>query len=1089
MSESNATRRRQRRKTPDAWRKLGRSAALLLALVGAAVAVLPASALAQSANIGYRDQHFSGTGTAVTGAKPESKLWFNDGSWWASMWDETLADNYIFRRNAATETWVNTGVVIDTRGGTRADALWDGTKLYVASHGFSNTGSAGLNTNLYRYSYDPVAKRYTPDPGFPVAINNWRSESLVLAKDSTGKLWATWVQNGTVMVNRTVGDDRTWGTPFALAVARASGVTPDDISSIVAFDGNKIGVMWSDQATWTMNFSLHVDGDPDGAWSPTEAALDGNLNADDHISLKADANGRVYAAVKTSQTDGQAPLQYLLVRDPLLGTWSRAVFGRTSDHHTRPIVLLDEQHKVVHMLATSGEAGGTVYEKTAPMSAISFESGLGTPFIRDGASADMNDPTSTKQNIDGQTGLVVMASNDTTGYYWHNAQSLGAAPLGADFSASPTSGDAPLAVRFFDLSSGSPTSWAWDFENDGTVDSTEQSPSHTYTTAGTYSIKLTVTDASGAVSSRTRSNYVSAQPLIAGFSASPTSGTAPLAVAFADTSTGDATTWAWDFDNNGTVDSTARNPSHTYSTPGTYTVSLSVTDASGNADTETRADYIVVSKPSGQLTFRPSQDAYVRSLSPTTNYGTATSLRVKNGGATGETYTTYMKFAVSGVTAPITAATLRLYVTDPAANGGQLFHVGPDSWSESALTWNNAPPPEGGPLADLGAVALDTWVEVPLPRSEFTAGNGTYGFAVKSPNAAAGTAWYSSREGTQQPQLVLTTASDTGPVTADFTASPTHGDAPLTVAFSDLSSGSPAQWSWDFGDGTTSTAQSPSHTYATPGTYTVTLTVTDANGNTNTKTRTDFVIVEALAADFSATPTSGFAPLQVSFTDRSTGLATGWRWDFGDGSTSTDRNPAHAYAAAGSYTVKLTVTDAAGNTHTTTKEAYITALEPVGGQVTANPVADAYVHSLNPTTNYGTKGTLRVRNGGTSSDSYRSYLRFDVTGLTGPVTAAKLRVFVTDSGSDAGDLYAVSDTSWTETGLTWNNAPLFSGTPARASGAATLNTWVEFTLATSIFTAGNGPYGFVIAGRNSEVVWYGSRETTTPPQLVLTSGG
>jgi PKD repeat protein len=722
------------------------------------------------------------------------------------------------------------------------------------------------------------------------------------------------------------------------------------------------------------------------------------------------------------------------------------------------------------------------------MNAISFESGLGTPFIRDGASSDVNDATSTKQNIDGQTGLVVMGSNDTTGYYWHNSASLGAAPLGADFSASPTAGSAPLAVQFADTSSGSPTSWAWDFDNDGTVDSTAQNPSHTYTTAGTFSVKLIVTDAGGATSSKTRTDYVVAQPLIADFTAAPTVGSAPLSVAFTDTSTGSATGWAWDFENDGVIDSTERNPSHSYTTPGTYTVRLAVADAAGNADTKTRTDYVLVSKASGQVTFRPSEDSYVRSLSPTANYGTAPSLRVKYGGATGETYTTYMKFSVAGLNDPVTSATLRLYVTDPAANGGQLFRVAPDSWAEGTLNWNNAPATAGTALADLGAVVLDSWVDVPVPRNEFTGGNGTYSFALKSPVTSGGTAWYSSREGTQQPQLVLTTASDGGPVIADFTGSPTHGDAPLPVAFTDLSSGSPTQWLWNFGDGTTSTAQSPSHTYTAPGSYNVTLTVTEAGGATSTKTRTQFVVVENLAADFSAAPTSGYAPLPVAFADRSTGLATGWRWEFGDGSTSTDRNPSHTYGTAGSYTVKLTVTDAAGNTSTTTKAAYVTALQPVAGQVTVSPVADSYVHSLNPTTNYGSKGTLRVRDGGATSDSYRSYLKFDVAGLTGPVDSARLRVFVTDPASDGGDLYSIADTTWTESGLTWNNAPPFSGIPARPLGPATNGTWVEFPLDPRVFAAGDGTYSFTIVGHSSEVLWYGSRETANPPQLIVTSG-
>src|ERR671937_2442762 len=91
-----------------------------------AASVLPGSGSAATGDIGYRDQSFNGAGTAPTGSKPESKLWWNDGSWWASMW-ATGGGFHIFRLDDLTQTWIDTGVAIDTRTGTRADTLWDGT--------------------------------------------------------------------------------------------------------------------------------------------------------------------------------------------------------------------------------------------------------------------------------------------------------------------------------------------------------------------------------------------------------------------------------------------------------------------------------------------------------------------------------------------------------------------------------------------------------------------------------------------------------------------------------------------------------------------------------------------------------------------------------------------------------------------------------------------------------------------------------------------------------------------------------------------------------------------------------------------------
>ncbi len=385
---------------------------------------------------GYRGPSFTGAGAAPTGSKPESKLWWNDGSWWASMWDTGSASFRIFRLNWAAQTWANTGVALDDRAETRADTLWDGTHLYVASHKFSfcecSASSPGNPSRLYRFSYNAAADTYQLDPGFPVSINNTKTETLVIDKDSTGTLWATWAQDNKIYVNHTLGNDATWGTPFVLPASGATGLTGDDISSLVSFGANKVGVLWSNQNTSTMNFASHVDGAPDSTWQTTQFAYSGPGSADDHISLRSlqtDGSGRIFAAVKTSFGDGSgsstSPQLVLLVRDPAAG-WSSHIYGRVSDDHTRAIVMLDDQNMRVHVFATAPTAGGTIYHKSAPISAISFPTGRGTVFIRDPSVANMNNATSTKQNVNSATGLVVVASNESaSGYYWHNYVPLG----------------------------------------------------------------------------------------------------------------------------------------------------------------------------------------------------------------------------------------------------------------------------------------------------------------------------------------------------------------------------------------------------------------------------------------------------------------------------------------------------------------------------------------------------------------------------------------------------------------------------------------------------------------------------------------
>ncbi|MEW6072668.1 MAG: PKD domain-containing protein [Planctomycetota bacterium] len=163
----------------------------------------------------------------------------------------------------------------------------------------------------------------------------------------------------------------------------------------------------------------------------------------------------------------------------------------------------------------------------------------------------------------------------------------------AAFTGAPTSGVAPLAVDFTDASTGSVTAWSWTFGDGGT--SAVQHPSHTYVTPGTYSVSLTASGPGGS-DTLTRIDYITVgwPAPVADFAGAPLAGVAPLAVDFTDTSTGNVTAWDWDFGDTGS--SALQHPSRTYVTPGTYTVSLTVTGP-GGSDTRTRVDYIVVGEP------------------------------------------------------------------------------------------------------------------------------------------------------------------------------------------------------------------------------------------------------------------------------------------------------------------------------------------------------------------------------------------------------------------------------------------------------------------------------------------------------------
>ncbi len=166
-----------------------------------------------------------------------------------------------------------------------------------------------------------------------------------------------------------------------------------------------------------------------------------------------------------------------------------------------------------------------------------------------------------------------------------------------DFTASATTGNIPMTVTFTDASAGSPTAWAWSF-GDGGADAV-QNPTHTYTVAGTYTVRLVATNAGGN-DTKIKSNYITALPPapVADFSATPVTGGYPLLVTFTDASLNTPTAWNWSFGDGGR--STAQNPSHTYTMVGSYTVSLTATNV-GGSNTASKSDYISVTIQTSDL--------------------------------------------------------------------------------------------------------------------------------------------------------------------------------------------------------------------------------------------------------------------------------------------------------------------------------------------------------------------------------------------------------------------------------------------------------------------------------------------------------
>jgi PKD repeat protein len=200
--------------------------------------------------------------------------------------------------------------------------------------------------------------------------------------------------------------------------------------------------------------------------------------------------------------------------------------------------------------------------------------------------------------------------------------------------------------------------------------------------------------------------------------------------------------------------------------------------------------------------------------------------------------------------------------------------------------------------------------------------------------------------------VLISSCKKDEPAPAD-TTTPTAGFTfvadELAVTFTNTSKDADT-YSWDFGDSGSSTDASPSHTYSTADTYTVTLTATrSANGKTNTDTQTVTVAVAPIAPV--AAFTSTIADLKVTFQNTSTNAST-YAWKFGDGSTSTDKDPVHTYATNGTFAVELVATGDGGD-NTVTKDITVIAKAAVAAYTSvANALEVTFTNTSTDATTY-----------------------------------------------------------------------------------------------------------------------------------------
>ncbi len=448
----------------------------------------------------------------------------------------------------------------------------------------------------------------------------------------------------------------------------------------------------------------------------------------------------------------------------------------------------------------------------------------------------------------------------------------------------------------FDNTSTNATSYSWDFGDGNT--STEEDPSHTYDDDGTYAVELTATNDCGSVT--TTETVVVVTVPTAGFSANSSTGCSPLTVQFSNQSSVNATDFDWDFPGGDPASSTDENPTVVYNDPGTYDVTLIVSNAAGS-DTVTMIGYVVVNTvPDPSYTV--STNVFVATFTNTTIGATSYSWDFGDGESSTETNPVHEYGGDGTYTVVLTATndcgtmtyTSEVVVTSlPQAGfttaqtvGCSSFTVEFEDQSSSNTTSWEWEFPGGDPSSSTDQNPTVVYDNV-----------GTYTVTLTASNS-----------------LGENTVTQTDYITVITTPTPsfTSVNNLLTVNFTNTTTGA-TSYSWDFGDGNTSSDENPTHTYDDDGTYEVELTATNDCGSTTT---TETVVVVSMpTAGFSANENNGCAPFTVEFANQSSANATSYDWDFpgGNPSTSTDENPTVTYNAAGTYDVTLIASNAAGN--------------------------------------------------------------------------------------------------------------------------------------------------------------------------------
>ncbi len=543
---------------------------------------------------------------------------------------------------------------------------------------------------------------------------------------------------------------------------------------------------------------------------------------------------------------------------------------------------------------------------------------------------------------------VVLSVTDDTGQKSTTSKSVtaGAAAASlptADFTFSPGAPAVNQTV-FFNAASSTAgsghtlSSYAWNFGDGAT--GAGVTPSHVFAAAGTFTVTLTVTDEIGQYSVTSKSVAVSSSVAnlpTANFTFSPLAPVPNQPVLFNASSSTPGTghtlvSYAWNFGDGAT--GTGVTPSHPYSAAGTFTVTLTVTDEIGQVGVTSKTVTISGTQPVASFTFSPTTPAVNQPVFFNASSST---------GGTGHTLVSYAWNFGDGVTGtgvtpshPYSAAgtfTVTLIVTNEVGQTGTVSAGVTVAAGGGAPTANftfspSAPAPNQPVLFNASSSTAGTGHTLVSYAWNFGDGATGSGVTPSHPYSAAGTftVTLTVTDEIGQVGLISKPVTITGtPPTASFTFLPATPAVNQTVFFDASSSTAGTghrlvSYAWTFGDGQTGTGVTPTHAYSVVGTFAVTLTVTDEIGQVGVTSKT-VIISSAPTASFTFLPLAPAVNQAVFFNASGSTAGTGhtlvsYAWNFGDGQIGTGVTPNHAYSAAGTFTVTLTVTDEVGQTGT-----------------------------------------------------------------------------------------------------------------------------------------------------------------------------